>query len=193
MRKMILPSLQLITLMTLVGMASCRGKTAHPTAPSLPPASGQASAAHHFDGSSYGIAFDWPAGWHQEPDDSYELKLTPDDKPKDVEVSLDVPDLPPHLPGMIPLGMVKNGYVKDLKKKMSNMTVAFDREEKVHDAKAQRVRCEWTKDGVKWSETALLMVHDDHVYIIRGTTDQAHEAPTQTAFDAVEKSIQWVK
>src|SRR5438105_777042 len=113
MRRTILHSALFITLATLVGIVSCRGKTSHPGAPSSPPASGQSfSAAHHFDGAKYGIAFDWPAGWHQEPDDSYELKLIPDIKPaqKDVEVSLDVPDLPPHIPGMIPLRMVKNGY-----------------------------------------------------------------------------------
>src|SRR5207248_6916995 len=132
-------------------------------------------AQHHFAGAKHGIAFCWRAGWHQEPNDSYELQLMPHTKPapKDVELSLDVPDLPPHLPGMIPLGMVKNGYVRDLKEKVGALNVALDREEKVHDAKAHRVRSEWTQNGVKWSETGLLMVHDDHVYIIRGTSDQA--------------------
>jgi len=40
-------------------------------------------------------------------------------------------------------------------------------------------------------QTALLVVHDDHVYILRARSEVAQEQATRQAFDAVVRSIRW--
>jgi hypothetical protein len=42
-------------------------------------------------------------------------------KLEDTSISLDVPKLPPHIPGLIPIGSVRNGYLDDLKKSVGKL------------------------------------------------------------------------
>jgi len=143
-----------------------------------------------------GIGISWLPGFHRENHPDYECNLVPDDAgAKDKAwVSLDIPDLPAIAKFVgIPLGKVKNGYIDDLKEKEPNLTVDEDAPFTVPGAKAQRVRCSWTREGVNWSQTAVCIVHDSSVFIIRGHSDQAHEAMMKKQFDAVVSSIKWIK
>jgi hypothetical protein len=110
----------------------------------------------------------------------------------DRSLSLDIPDLPPHVPGMIPLKLVKNGYLDDLRKVHANLQ---SREESptIPGARAVLVTCTWQSDGKPSSETALLMTHGDHVYILRANTPSGPDADTRAALDSIAHSIQWGK
>src|ERR1700734_1764694 len=58
------------------------------------------------------IRLQYPAEWKKKDDADYVLSLTNGSQ----LFTLDIPDLPVHVPGMIPLSLVVNGYIDDLKK-----------------------------------------------------------------------------
>ena len=108
-------------------------------------------------------------------------------------IALDVPTLPWHPSGMIPMGSVENGYLDDLKKQFGKLDIKELTPPKLPNAKDRLVRAAWQKDGKSMEQTALLIVHNDHVYIFRGRSDTDHEQPTSDAFNSVTSSIQWTK
>jgi hypothetical protein len=62
----------------------------------------------------------------------------------------------------------------------------------VPDAIQRFVRSQWTDGkGVAQQETALLMVHNDGVYILRGRSSASDETKTRVAFDEIVKSLSW--
>src|SRR5436190_2081500 len=96
-----------------------------PTAPTeaseKDPAGGAAGGAGKFERPDLGVRLEWPEGWAQHKSADFVLLLRPAAKGRGDEasapsLSLDVPDLPPHIPGMIPIGSVRNGYLDDLRK-----------------------------------------------------------------------------
>src|SRR5687768_2920171 len=73
-----------------------------------------------------GVRLSYPPAWTAVPSDDFVLRLVPAGAADDAaspSVSLDVPKLPPHIPGLIPLGSVVRGYVNDLKKNHPDVTV----------------------------------------------------------------------
>ena len=140
------------------------------------------------------IELSWPAGWVQTQKEGYEWTIVPAGAPGGAErwISLDVPSLPFHPPGMIPIGQVESGYLDDLKKQYGKLDVKELTPPKLPDAKLRMVRVAWEKDGPGMQQTALLIVHDDHVYIIRERSDVEHEQSTRETFDSVTSSIHWV-
>jgi hypothetical protein len=105
-------------------------------------------------------------------------------------LSLDVPDLPPHIPGMIPISPVVNGYLDDLRQQEGSIETHQETAPKMPGAQARLVRSTWDKGTMQ--ETALLLVHRDHVYIVRGTSRVSDETATRDAFDTIIDSIRWV-
>ncbi|HEX2971914.1 MAG TPA: DcrB-related protein, partial [Tepidisphaeraceae bacterium] len=129
-------------------------------------------------------------GWTTKPSQDYVLMLV---SAAGQSISLDVPDLPVHLPGMIPIGLVKNGYLDDLRKRVGSLTVVEDAPRQFPDANAHLVHTTWSNGGQEFVEVTQLFVHNDRVYIIRSdSTADAYEA-TRAAFDAVVQSIRWIK
>ena len=51
----------------------------------------------------------------------------------------------------------------------------------------------WNQDGQSMQQTALLIVHGDHVYIVRLRSDVDKEADLRRGFDSFCGSIKWVK
>jgi hypothetical protein len=153
-------------------------------------------AATVFARPDLGVELTQPGGWVKHPSEDYVLLLQPASasSPAGPALSLDVPDLPFHIPGMIPIGSVRGGYLDDLRKQVGQMTVEDLPSPDVGGATARLVRSTWHPDGDQAvSETALLMVHGDRVYILRARADAAHEAEARAAFDEVVRSMRWVK
>ena len=120
-------------------------------------------------------------------------KEAPDELPEP-SLSLEVPKLPPHVPGMIPIGSVRNGYVDDLCKSVGKLQTSDLTPPPLPSASVRLVRSTWSgADGQARQETALLAVHADRVYILRARSLTADEKGARDAFDAVVRSIQWVK
>lgn len=152
-----------------------------------------------FDRPDLGIRLAWPDGWATRKSEEYELVLVPSpargrNGAEVTSISLDVPDLPPHIPNMIPIGQVRKGYLDDLRKAVGALHVEDLSPPSVGGATARFVRCTWAdKQGRADQETALLMVHADHVYILRARSPADAEPETRAAFDAIVKSMQWKK
>lgn len=171
-----------------------------PAPPASAPAAAPAESAGEkkegmatFSSDKLGITFALPAGWVKKENKDYELMLVPEKGGAEgTELTLDVPDLPPHVPGMIPIGSVRNGYVDDLKKAHPAVTVK-DEPVTVAGAKAKRVEVIWKKDGVEYQDTAVLMVHGDRVYILRAASAAKDADQVREAFDGVVKTVGWKK
>ena len=136
-----------------------------------------------------GVALSFPPGWTPKPDNEYVLVLVGSSPER--TISLDVPSLPAHIPGMIPMGLVKNGFLDDLRKLHGTIDVTEDSQPQVPRATARMVQCTWQDNGKGCWQRALLLVHSDRVYIVRGTSDAAGETETRAAFDAVIQSLRW--
>lgn len=141
------------------------------------------------------ITFNWPAGWLTTQIQDFQWSIVPtDDKSAATRwIAMDVPTLPIHVPGFIPIGSVEGGYLDDLRKQFGKLQIKELTPPKLPNAKERLVRAAWQKDGKSVEQTALLIVHDDHVYIFRGRSDIDHEQATSDAFNSVLSSIQWTK
>jgi hypothetical protein len=147
-----------------------------------------------FRDTKFGIAFDLPAGWSPKSSKDYVLVLSPGASsatdPAAPTLSLDVPDLPPHIPGMIPISPVVKGYLDDLRQQEGSIETHDEAAPKMPGAQARLVRSTWDKGTMQ--ETALLLVHRDHVYIVRGTSRVSDETSTRDALNTIIDSIRWV-
>jgi hypothetical protein len=147
-----------------------------------------------------GIGFSYPAGWEVRHSPDYRLVILPagaSPQPTgagDVapSISLDVPDLPIRLPGMVQMGPVMNGFLDDLRKHVGSLEVLEDSAADVRDAQSRLVRSRWTAGGMQYTQTALLLIHADRVYIIRSTTDAAGESRNQAAFQRILATLHWL-
>ena len=94
------------------GAVACRGESRRVGA-DVGDAGGGIGAASYAN-ERLGIALALPAGWTARASRDYVLELEPAGAlgAGRREISVDVPDLPPHIPGLIPMGLVKNGYVE---------------------------------------------------------------------------------
>jgi hypothetical protein len=159
-----------------------------------PPA--RAPAGNLFTDQAAGISLTYPPGWVPRASPDYRLLLVPsssEDDPADPSISLDVPQLPWHIPGLIPLASVQNGYLEHLRGRVGSPQTVEDRAWPLPNAQARLVRSVWQSRGQERSETALLIVHSDHVYILRAAASEATYAQTRQAFDAVVSSLRWTR
>jgi hypothetical protein len=159
--------------------------TVSPTPTSLP--------TRLFDRPDLGVRLNLPGGWESRPSQDFVLMLVPTGATsEDTSISLDVPKLPPHIPGLIPIGSVRNGYLDDLKKSVGKLDTKDLPQPGVPHAIQRLVRSQWTHGNrVAQQETALLMVHNDRVYILRGRSSVSDEPKTRAAFDEIVKSLNW--
>lgn len=146
----------------------------------------------------FGIRLVYPPEWKPEESKDYELLLLPTKRTAALAayplISLDVPELPPHFPGMIPIGLVKNGYLDDLKKEVGKGTLdTQESSPKVAGSQGRMLRSTWEgKEGQSLVETALVLIHADRVYILRARFEATDRMTLQT-FDGMVQSIQWDK
>jgi hypothetical protein len=159
-------------------------------------ASGPASAPASlpWDDSAKGIKASYPADWQARSNPDYELMLIPAGPAKDERrITIDVPDLPPHLAFMIQMSRVERGYIEDLKKEHPDLQVSDAADAHVPDSKARLIRSTWHREKQAFDDVALLMIHDGNVYILDAQTDDAGLAAIRAAFDLIQSSIVWTK
>jgi hypothetical protein len=183
----------LVVLAAAGGCSRRRPASRSVPAPTSAPATTQSFPGGTFDRPALGVRLDWPTGWVQQPSKEYVLLLSAAGG-GGATLSLDVPDLPPHIPGMIPIGSVRGGYLDDLRKSVGRVRTENLSPPAVHAANTRFVRSTWTDEGgTEWQETALLMVHGDRVYILRGRSPVSGERETRGAFDVIIRSLEWTR
>ncbi len=109
------------------------------------------------------------------------------------QLTLDVPVLPFHLPGMVPIDAVRNGYVEDAKKKITDGEVTNLPDPAVPDAKQHWVKIAGQKNGKPAINEAVLLVHNDRVYILSIDADDKGYQVMHDTLDAAVKSLRWSK
>jgi hypothetical protein len=169
-------------------------KAADPPAATHPAATEASGDGVIFRDARHGFSVKYPRGWARRKGDSAEDVLTIDkdpDKHTEPEVTIDVPKLPPHIPGMIPLSAVESGYVDDVKKRMKNVSVVESKPVKVDGAPARRfVLCGEDKDG-KRKLVVLAILKGDHLYMVGGEGPADEFETVEAAFEQVSKSWKW--
>lgn len=180
---------------TGVGFQSPSTTPATAAASNPAPSSAPAQTTVLYDDKKDGVQFQYTSEWVSKPDKDYVLQLVPAADPGgDRRILFDVPDLPPHFPGMIQLGLIENGYVGDLKETHKDAHTVSSADHPMQEgAKMRLVESSWTQDGKPYSNVALLMMHKDHVYILSCRSDPAHLAVTRADFDRAAASLHWTK
>jgi hypothetical protein len=161
--------------------------TAPTTAPSTLPAT--APSVRSFKDPAGLVRIDYPAGWHLDPDPDYVLSLASGSG----TFTLDIPDLPPHIPDMIPLGLVVNGYINDLKKSHPGVKVSDETSPAIPKAKSRSLHSSWSEKDIATVEIATLVVHGDHVFILRIVAPADQLAAARSPFNGIIHSLRWLK
>jgi hypothetical protein len=147
------------------------------------------AATHAFQDSGGLIRLEYPAQFTAKHDPAYVLSATADGQ----TFTLDIPDLPPHIPDMIPLGLVVNGYKNDLKKSHLGVKINEEPPPVVAQARGRELRSTWEQDHAPTTELALLLVHGDHVFILRIVTPSGQLSAGQATFDGIVATIRFLK
>lgn len=176
------------------------------SAPSTAPTTSPAPVA--YDGSKEGFRLSYPSDWKQKPSQDFTLLLVPsqapDTKAKDTDlagsrISVDVPDLPPHLPGMITLGPMEWNYLSDQKKRFADVKVMEKTDLKIPKTSARRlVLAGHAKNadgsaGPAYTVVTLLEIHADRVYLVSAEAKTEDYRAVRVAFDQVVGAMVWTK
>ena len=136
----------------------------------------------------------YPSDWRAKKNPDYELMLLPPaSNSDDRRITMDIPDLPPHLPWMIQMNRIEHDYLQDLRKKHPDLKEESAVDAHVSNSKSRLVRSSWHQNGKAYADVALLIIHSDGVYILDAQTDAEQLQPTRAAFDLIESSLQWTK
>lgn len=147
-----------------------------------------------WDNSAKGVKLKYPADWQPRKNPDYELMLLPAGAAgTDRRLTMDIPDLPPHLPFMIQMSRVEHDYVQDLKKEHPELRSRDAADVKLPDCTARLVRSSWREGKTEYEDVALLIIHASAVYILDARSDESHLPPTRAAFDSIQSSIQWTR
>jgi len=143
---------------------------------------------------SKGIRIKYPGDWRPKKNPDYELMLitrtSNNDEPR---ITLDVPDLPPHLPFMIQMSRIEHDYLDDLKKDHPDVKVDENTDPGMSNTTSKLIRSHWLQDGKPHDDVVLLMIHASAVFILDLRTDEPRMKATRGVFDSMRQSIQWLK
>jgi len=165
------------------GCASHRAATTEPAALS----------GVQYENRTANIRFSYPASWHPVKGDAT-VTLVPveESSVRDHWLTVDDPDLPPHIPGFIPLGAVEAGFVNDLRKRYKDLHETSSAACELDGASARRIVANGTGKTGAVSVNAIVCVRGDSVYVIDAESDATGEKIVRQAFDQVFASFRWI-
>jgi hypothetical protein len=108
-------------------------------------------------------------------------------------ITLDVPWIPVHIPGMITSARVEKGFVNDVKKKMQDVNVDSDADQAFPDSKARRVHIHARAGSQLKVIDCVMVIHHDSVYILDAETDPAGADDAHKAMELIVGSWHWTK
>lgn len=185
-----LPRLTLVFLVSIAPLG-CHSSMAPPKRASQAVANPSA-AQQQFQASNAGIAFMYPAGWKAtRGSDTQEKFDSP--APAKVDMTLDVPKLPMHIPGLIPIDSVRDGYVNDIKKKVPDAQATNLPDPTVPDARQHRVKLTGHLNGATVIIEGVQLVHGDQVYILTVNCDEKSYSAAKAALDLALSTLRWTK
>jgi hypothetical protein len=173
---------------------ACHAFANDATAPTTAPT----TAVAPFSCTKFGFSVQPPPDWSPAKCGSPDvLSLVPpaDSSVKDTSVvpclRITVPDLPFHIPGMIPCGSVASGYISDMTKQYPDWHVDERVVAQVPNASARRIVSTFHQNGVLWRDVLLCIVHKDRIFLLAADCPADDYAATRAAFDAMAGSLKW--
>jgi hypothetical protein len=176
----------------LLGVVACaKHKEPLPSATTAPSAQ---TGLVKYQNPGGGFALEYPSDWQRKQTNEYVLALEKDS----ALVTVDVPPVPPHLPGMMTMKAVVNGYEDDLKKRLSGFSVLEDTSATLAGAKAQHLVMSGSerageRKGNQRKLAALVAIHNERVYILQADASPEAFDPAQQAMQQMADSWHWTK
>ena len=144
-----------------------------------------------YEDKKHGVKLSYPSVWTVKADPDYDLRLALGGPNGLCTITFDSQDVPSVPLFGIPMGMVESHYIDDIKSKHAGAAVTEKSDYSLAGAKARRVTFAWTSGGAGFHMASILIVHGDDVFILAADAPDADWASTQSAEDAVAKSIAW--
>src|SRR3954454_22688892 len=171
---------------------TCARKAGPPAVPAIQEVAGE------FKSRSGHFALRYPADWSTKPTKEYMLLLEPESTADAVQVTVDVPYIPPHFPGMMTMKLVANGYVDDLKKRLSGFSVVQESDDILAGATALRlVMTGQERAGKRRGEerklAALIAIRNEQVYILQADATPAMFGTARVAMAKMIEDWDWTK
>ncbi|HEY7087730.1 MAG TPA: hypothetical protein VH518_06540 [Tepidisphaeraceae bacterium] len=148
-----------------------------------PPAVPQLQARDvEYSSPSAHFSLRYPSAWSSRPTSDYVLLLERRDAGDAAKVTVDVPYIPLHLPGMVTMNRVVDGYVQNWNKRLTDFSVVERRDDMLAGSPAQRLVItgrdrDGARQGLERKLAALITIRNEQVYIV-----QANAPPE--SFDA---------
>lgn len=170
-------------------LGGCGGEATVKPAQTLAPVAQAASQpAVDYVSEKGKFATRYPASWRPRiGGETLDLVPVTDDSGGHRTVSIDVPSIPPHLPGMITLERIENGYVNDLVKHFADVKVVSSTDFPMNDARATLLQA----TAVDAKMYTVLAMRHERVYIIASETDVAGADAGKKAVNMILASWQW--
>lgn len=151
------------------------------------------TSAEFVDYQDKGTHFHYPATWEPKEDKDYELHLVPAAAPVNCNITFDIPELPPHFPGMIRLGLIEHGWVNDQKNCHPGLNVDSRTDVPMAGANAGLVQCSWKQGGADYTLVGLLILRNDHVFILVADAEDKSLPHARADLDKIAASLHWDK
>jgi len=94
---------------------------------------------------------------------------------------------------MIPMSPAHQDYLKDIRKKHAGLKVEEDKEHALPGAKGRLVHSSWAENGKTFDEVMLLLIHQDHVFLLSLDTERQAYPAARADFDQICDSLKWTK
>ncbi|MGD1275886.1 MAG: hypothetical protein ABR964_01525 [Tepidisphaeraceae bacterium] len=139
-----------------------------------------------------GFTTQYPSAWHPGTGkDTLNLAPAKDDSGGKRRLSIDVPDIPFHLPGMMTMGAVQKGFTDDLQKRFQGLHIDSVSDQAMAGARAKRIKATGKEGGTPMVIDAVVAMNHEQVYIISSESDQAGAKAGSAAVDAIVTAWQW--
>src|SRR4051812_48462596 len=136
----------------------------------------------------------YPSDWSNRSMNDHVLLLEKDA----AQVTVETPYIPPHLPGMMTMRLVVNGYEDDLKQRLNDFAVVEHADEALGGGAAQRLvmtGCEraGARKGEHRKLAALIAIRNEQVYILEADGSVESYETAHGAMVTVAQSWSWSK
>jgi len=146
-----------------------------------------------FQDKTHKFAIEYPDGWtERKPTGDEDVVLLKCEGHKG-EISVAVPKLPPHIPGLIPLQSVEKGYIDDVKKRMKDVKVTESKPVKIAGAFGRQFALRGVAPDGKRAIAALALLKGDTLYIMSAESPSDEAEDTRQAFEQIARSWKWLE
>jgi len=139
-----------------------------------------------------GFTTQYPSAWRATTgEDTLDLVPAQDNSGGKRSLSIDAPDIPFHVPGMITLDRVQKGFIGDLQRQYQDVHFDSAVDQAMPGAKARRIKATAKSGGTPMAVDAVIAIHHDQIYIISSECDQTDAQAGSAALEDMLTAWQW--